>query len=60
MEKWQCNLVKDFINDNTEVSLMYMLKEQTGNCGEMVEFITEMKLESKFYIYCNIRANSSK
>ena len=59
MEDWQCNLVKDFINDNTEVSLMYMLKEQTSTCGEMKEFIEEMKLEGKFYIYCNIRANSS-
>ena len=59
MEQWQCNLVKDFINDNTEISLLYTIKPGEESCDDMVEFITEMKLESKFYIYCNIRANSN-
>ncbi len=59
MKEWQCNLVKDFINDNTEISLLYMIKSQDDTCGEMKEFIEEMQLESRFYIYCNIKANSN-
>ncbi len=59
MKEWQCNLVKDFINDNTEISLLYMIRSQDDTCGEMKEFIEEMQLESRFYIYCNIKANSN-
>ncbi len=59
MKEWQCNLVKDFINDNTEISLLYMIRSQDDTCGEMREFIEEMQLESRFYIYCNIKANSN-
>lgn len=59
MEKWQCNLVKDFINDNTEVSLLYAISGGDDNCQDMAKYITDMRLESKFYIYCNIRANSN-
>ena len=59
MEQWQCNLVEDFINDNGEVSLLYMLRGGDESCDEMTQFINELKLESKFYIYCNIRANSN-
>jgi hypothetical protein len=59
MKEWQCNLVKDFINDNTEISLLYMIRSKDDTCGEMKEFIEEMQLESRFYIYCNIKANSN-
>ncbi len=59
MKEWQCNLVKDFINDNTEISLLYMIRSEDDTCGEMKEFIEEMQLESRFYIYCNIKANSN-
>ena len=59
MKEWQCNLVKDFINDNTEISLLYMIRSEDDTCDEMKEFIEEMQLESRFYIYCNIRANSN-
>ncbi len=59
MEKWQCNLVEDFINDNGEVSLLYMLRGGDESCDDRTSFIQELKLESKFYIYCNIRANSN-
>lgn len=59
MEEWQCDLVKDFINDNGDVSLVYVISGRGDSCEEMTEFIQEMKMESKFYIYCNIRANSN-
>jgi hypothetical protein len=59
MEEWQCDLVKDFINDNSDVSLVYVISGRDDSCEQMIEFIQEMQMESKFYIYCNIRANSN-
>ena len=39
MEKWQCDLVKDFINDNGDVSLIYMISDRDDSCEQMTEFI---------------------
>jgi len=56
MEEWKCDLVADFINDNKEIAFLYILKEQTGECEEMIQFIEEMKLTLKFLLYCDMRS----
>jgi hypothetical protein len=56
MEDWKCKMVRDFIDDHTELALLYSLKQERGDCEEMVEFIEEMQLEGKFAMYLDVRS----
>ncbi len=57
MENLDCELLKDFINDHSDISFLYMLKQEKNDCMEMYEFIEEMDLIGKFFMYTHMRAN---
>ena len=60
MEEWQCNIVQDFIDDHKEIAFLYMLKQDKGDCMEMIEFIEEVNLTHKFLLYSHMRASLDK
>ena len=57
MENLDCELIKDFINDHSDIALLYVIKQEKGDCNEMYEFIEEMHLMGKFLMYSHMRAN---
>lgn len=56
MDNWKCDLVQDFIDENKEIAFLYIMRDGNNTCEDMIAFIEEMKLESKFYIYCDIKS----
>lgn len=52
-----CDLLKDFIDDNSDIAFLYMLKQEKDDCIEMYEFVEEMHLMGKFLLYTYMRAN---
>jgi len=54
---FDCQVIEDFIDDNSELALLYAIKQEKGDCSEMVEFIEEMHLMGKFLMYSHMRAN---
>ena len=50
-----CELLKDFINDHSDIALLYVIKQEKGDCNEMYEFIEEMHLMGKFLMYSHMR-----
>ena len=52
-----CDLLKDFIDDNSDIAFLYMLKQEKDDCIEMYEFVEEMHLIPKFLLYTHMRAN---
>ena len=57
MQGLDCELIRGFINDHSDISFLYMLKQEKDDCMEMYEFIEEMQLMGKFFMYSHIKAN---
>jgi len=55
MNNIDCDYLRDFIDDNTDIGLLYVIKQEKGTCDEMHEFITEMHLMPKFLLYSHMR-----
>jgi len=59
MDKWKCDLVRGFIEENKDITFLYIMKTDSDECEDMIQFIEEMRLESKFMIYCHIKSEMS-
>lgn len=55
MENLNCGLLEDFINDHSEIALLFAIKQEKDNCNEMYEFIEELNLMGKFLMYSHMR-----
>ena len=55
MNNINCDYLRDFIDDNTDIGLLYVIKQEKGDCNEMYEFIEEMHLMGKFLLYSHMR-----
>ena len=53
----ECELLEDFINDHSDIALLFAIKQEKDDCNEMYEFIEEMHLMPKFLLYSHMRAN---
>ena len=53
----ECELLEDFINDHSDIALLFAIKQEKDDCNEMDEFIEEMHLMGKCLLYSHMRAN---
>tara|TARA_R110002167_G_scaffold120345_1_gene298158 strand:- start:438 stop:623 length:186 start_codon:yes stop_codon:yes gene_type:complete len=56
-DEFECSVVQDFIDDHSDLALLYAIKQEKGDCDEMCEFIEEMHLTHKFLLYSHMRAS---
>ena len=54
--KTECEVLRDFIDDNKDVAFTYILSGREDTCDDMIEFVGELQLQSKLMIYADIRA----
>ena len=52
-----CSLMREFIDDHSEIALLYALKQDKDDCAEHIEFLEEMHFMGKFLMYSHMRAN---
>ena len=37
-DEFECSVVQDFIDDHSDLALLYAIKQEKGDCDEMCEF----------------------
>ena len=52
----ECQVLQDFIDDNKDVAFTFILSGKGDTCEEMVEFVSELQLQTQLMIYADIRA----